>query len=53
MKFIERGVNGRDNKAHGKSASDSRLTLTKRPEKKGGDNRVFAEVSALADDELD
>ena len=53
MKFIERGVDGSEKEAHGKDTADSRLTLAKRPEKKGRENRVFGKVSAFADNELD
>ena len=52
MKFIERGVDGSEKEAHGKDTADSRRTLAKRPEKKGGENRVFGEVGAFADNEL-
>ncbi|MEY2521324.1 MAG: hypothetical protein QOF24_3083, partial [Verrucomicrobiota bacterium] len=53
MKFIERGVSGSDKEANDEGTSDSRLTLAKRPEKKGGEYRVFGEVGAFADNELD
>ena len=53
MKFIERGIDGRDKKAHGEPAAESQLILAKGPGKKRGENRVFGEVGAFADNELD
>lgn len=53
MKFIERGVSGSDEETHRKGTAESQLMLAKRPEKKGGENRVFGEVGAFADNELD
>ena len=53
MKFVECGIDGRENKANCEDTPDPRLTLAKRPEKKGRENRVFGKVSAFADNELD
>lgn len=53
MEFIEHGIDGGDEEGNEKGSADLLLNQAQCPGKKRGENRVFGQMRAFADNELD